>query len=154
MSTDLAAVDKLTEGLSIAEHGPFWYRGLAQSPEPELADHVDRTLATFGVKHIVIGHTVTPGAVVPRFDGKVVMIDVGMSAFYGGPPACLIVEQGAAFAMHRGTKLPLPLGGDIVSYLKAAAALDPAPSRILPLITNGGKLPLAGPPAPSERPGR
>ena len=154
VAKELEAVDKLTEGLAVAEDGPFWYRGLAQAPEAELADHVDRVLTTFGVKHVVIGHTVTPGAVVPRFDGKVVMIDVGMSAFYGGPPACLIVENGAAFAMHRGTKLQLPIGGDIVPYLKAAAALDPAPSRILPLIANGGKLPLAGPPAPSERPGR
>ncbi len=36
---------------------------------------------------------------------KVIAIDVGLSAAYGGPPACLIIENGTAYTLHRGTKL-------------------------------------------------
>ena len=45
----------------------------------------------------------------PRFDGKVLMIDVGLSQFYGAHTACLVVEDGKPFALHRGNKVPLPM---------------------------------------------
>ncbi len=115
--------------------GPLWYRGLATSEEAPLAGHIDQVLANFGVRHVVIGHSVTAGTVMTRHDGKVIMIDVGLSAVYGGPPACLVIENGVPYTMHRGQKLELPLGGaDPLPYLKAAAALDPQPSRLQKLI--------------------
>lgn len=110
--------------------GPLWYRGLALEDEAVLGRHVDSVLSRFGVSHVVIGHTVTPGTVFPRFGGKVIMIDAGMSAAYGGQSAALVVEGGTAYTLHRGQRLPLPLGGDLLAYLKAAAALDPAQSRL------------------------
>ena len=117
---------------SIAEdpEGPLWYRGLATGTEDSLATHLDEALASFGVGHMVIGHTVTPGAVTARFGGKVIMIDVGLAAVYGGPPACLIIERGVPYALHRGQKLELPLGGDMLPYLRAASALDPPLSKL------------------------
>jgi Calcineurin-like phosphoesterase len=121
-------------GVAEDPDGPLWYRGLAQGDEAELAPLVDSVLAAFGVEHVVIGHTVTPGTVIPRFDGKVIMIDVGMSAVYGGPPAALLIEHGVPSTIHRGTRLELPLGGDLLPYLEAAAALDPAPTRLQKLI--------------------
>lgn len=110
--------------------GPLWYRGLATEDEAVLAKHVDSVLARFGVTRVVIGHTVTPGTILPRFGGKVIMIDAGLSAAYGGQMAALVVENGAVFTLHRGTRLPLPLGGDLVAYLRSAAVLDPSPSRL------------------------
>lgn len=117
---------------NIAEdpEGPLWYRGLANGDETALTPLVDSVLTSFGVRHVAIGHTVTAGTIWPRFDGKVVAADVGLSSVYGGPPASLIIEDGKAFTMHRGTKLALPLGGDIFPYLEAAAALDPPGSRL------------------------
>lgn len=112
------------------EEGPLWYRGLANGDEALLASHVDSVLRRYGVKHIVIGHTTTPGAIMPRFGGKVIMIDVGLSSAYGANQAALVVEHGAFFAMHRGKKLELPLGSDPFTYLEAAAALEPAGSRL------------------------
>ncbi|MGE0439843.1 MAG: metallophosphoesterase [Gemmatimonadales bacterium] len=117
-------------GITADAAGPLWYRGLASDNEDSLAAHVDRVLGHYGVRHIVIGHTVTQGAVMTRFGGRVIMIDVGMSAYYGGPPAALVIEDGVPYALHRGTKLPLPLGGEQLPYLKAAAALDPEGSRL------------------------
>lgn len=121
---------------NIAEdpEGPLWYRGLATGNEQELAAHVDSALAAFGVQHIAVGHSVSPGTIFPRFGGKVVMIDVGLSAAYGGPPAALVIEGGRARTLHRGQLIDLPLGGDLVPYLKAAAALDPQPSKLQAVI--------------------
>ncbi len=120
-------------GIAEDGDGPLWYRGLANGDEAALADHVDQVLATLGVKHIVIGHTVAP-TVLPRHGGKVIMIDVGLSAVYGGPPTCLVIEHGKPYTLHRGEKLELPIGGDLLPYLRAAAALDPPPSRIQKVI--------------------
>lgn len=121
-------------GIAEDSDGPLWYRGLATGDEVPLAAHVDQVLANFGVRHIVIGHTVTAGTVMTRHDGKVIMIDVGLSAVYGGPPACLVIENGKPYTLHRGQLLELPFGGDPLPYLKAAAALDPQPSRLQKLI--------------------
>lgn len=133
-------------GIAEDSLGPLWYRGLARGDETELAAHVDSVLAAFGVRHVVVGHTVTPGAVMTRFGGKVIMIDVGLSAAYGGPPAALVVDKGTPKAMHRGTLLDLPLGGDPLPYLKAAAALDPDPSRLLKFIAELEASRVAAPP--------
>jgi len=117
---------------NIAEdpEGPLWYRGLATGDEAELSAYVDSVLKNFGVAHVVMGHTVTIGTIYPRFGGRVIMIDVGLSAVYGGPPACLVIEGGKAYALHRGERLELPLGGDVLPYLERAAALDPPSSRL------------------------
>lgn len=139
---ELADPARWHDGMASDQEGPFWYRGLALEPEEQIAPHVDRLLAHHGVSRIVVGHTVTPGAILPRVDGKVVLIDVGLSEFYGGRQACLVIEDGFAFARHRGTKLALPAGDGLMAYLQAAAALDEAPSPLLPLIANGGRFPV------------
>jgi hypothetical protein len=138
----LRDIDQVEGGTAIDPEGPLWYRGLAGAPEAELQAHVDAVLKKHGVARIVIGHTPTAGAVLPRFGGKVLMIDVGLSKAYGRRLACLVIEDGKAFAIHRGTKLDLPEGsskGSLLKYLRAAAALDPAPSPLAPLIEAGGK---------------
>jgi hypothetical protein len=112
--------------------GPLWYRGLASDEEAALDGHVAAALQAFGVRRIVIGHTPTDGAVLPRFGGRVVLIDVGLSAAYGGSPACLIIEGEKAYGLHRGARLELPASGGaaLLDYLKKAASLDPQPSRL------------------------
>lgn len=83
---------------------------------------------------MVIGHTFTEGAVVPRFGNRVLMIDVGLARLYDPKlrRACLLVEKGRPSALHRGRKLELPSdpGRDLLRYFKAAAALDPSPSPL------------------------
>ena len=119
---------------SMDSDGPFWYRGLALESEARLAAHVERLLDTYAASHIVVGHTAVARAIVPRFAGKVITIDVELSGYYGGPPACLIIEEGRLFALHRGQRLELPLDGTLRPYLEKVAAVDPAPSPILSLI--------------------
>lgn len=140
---ELTDFSRLQGGAVMDADGPLWYRGMAAGDEAELAQHVDAVLARHGVSRIVIGHTPMPGAVIPRFGGNVVIVDVGLSKSYGGGMACLLIEKGEASAIHRGKRLALPRGGtaEVLAYLKAAAALDPAPSPLTEMIK---KLETAG----------
>ncbi len=122
--------------LATDEEGPLWYRGFAEGNEQTTAPLVDAVLQNLGSARIVLGHTTTSTTVIPRFGGKVILDDVGLSKPYGGPPACLLIEKGTAYALHRGTRLKIPCesGEPLLQYLRSAAALDPQPSPIDKLI--------------------
>ena len=118
--------------------GPLWYRGLAQDSGPGILALAVRLTESLGVQRIVIGHTPTPGAVLPRLGGRVVSIDVGMSAYYGSHRACLVIEGDKLYAMHRGRKIELPSlsseGGGAAAYLayvKRVAALEKPGSLLM-----------------------
>lgn len=134
---ELNAFSSLEQTVMADAEGPLWYRGLALEDEGLLTPHVETVLSNYDCRRIVIGHTPTAGTVIPRFGGRVVMIDAGLSRYYGGRLACLVIEKGRAFTLHRGEKLELPQGSgvELVSYLKQAAALDPAPSPLESLIS-------------------
>jgi hypothetical protein len=123
---------KLAGGLVMDEEGPLWYRGLALDEENLLETHVPALLAHYRAARIVVGHTVTDGTVIPRFGGRVLLIDAGMTQFYGARQACLVIEEGKPYVLHRGHRLELPSneGPDLLRYLKQAAALDPPPSPL------------------------
>jgi hypothetical protein len=147
---ELDDFNKLKGGVAMDLAGPLWYRGLANGSEVELAPHVDQLLKNYGVRSLVLGHTPTGGAVLPRFEGKVILIDVGLSKHYGGTPACLISEDSRLYALHRGQRLELPTASEgLIAYLKAAAALDPPPSPLLKLIQSISK---GAQPPPSQEP--
>jgi len=140
---ELADFTLLNGGLTMDPDGPLWYRGLADGDEQQLAGHVDTVLKNFGVRRIVVGHTPTLTAIIPRFEGKVIRADVGLSKYYGGPPACLLIEHGRPYALHRGNKLEIPTDGveDLLKYLNAASAFDPQPSPIAKVIEAMQKTP-------------
>ena len=104
--------------------------------DPETMTLLPQILAAHQVKHVVIGHT-PQVAVMPRFDGKVIAIDVGLSKPFDGPPAFLLIEGGKYFAVHRGRRLELPLdGGSVLEYLRSAGSLEPPNSRLLKSLQN------------------
>jgi len=105
---------------------PLRYRGLAEDEDKAPDSHVDRVLAAQGVRRIVIGHTVTRTAILPRYNARVVNVDIGLSRFYGRPPACLVLEGSSAYVWHRQTKIQFPAPGsaDATVYLRAVAAAD------------------------------
>lgn len=133
---ELADFALLDGGIVRDNEGPLWCRDLAYGDEEALEEHVDTVLRNAGVRRIVIGHTPTLSTVLPRFQGKVVMADVGLSRYYGGPPACLVIEKDVPFTLHRGKMLRLPSDGGegLLQYLRSAAELDPRPSPIEKLI--------------------
>ena len=97
--------------VSGSETGPLWYRGLAQEPEAQFAPALDDILARMQARAIVIGHTVAPGRITPRFGGRVIQIDTGMlnGTFYpGGAPAALELKGDTATAIYLDRRVPLP----------------------------------------------
>jgi hypothetical protein len=130
---ELTDLKKIKEGSLVqAEDGPLWYRGLALDEGPGIAAHVDQVLTTYGVKRIVVGHTVSRGAIIPRFGGKVIMIDAGLNALYGSNRAVFLQEGDSVYAIHRGEKIALPTdaGAALLAYLKKALSLEPAKSAL------------------------
>ncbi|MFB3827033.1 MAG: metallophosphoesterase [Bryobacteraceae bacterium] len=109
---------KLEGGMVMDPEGPFWWRGLAQDDERKLETHLNGVLERLEASCMIVGHTVTKGYVTPRFDGRVLLLDTGISRSYGSRPACLLVESGRRFAIHRGAKILLPrnMGTDLLRY--------------------------------------
>jgi Calcineurin-like phosphoesterase len=133
IAAELNDLTLIKEGSPVtAEDGPLWYRGMAQDEGADIAALVGQVLATHGVKRIVIGHTPTPGAIVPRFGGKVIVIDVGLTAVFGGHRAVLLREGDSAYAIHRGEKIALPAdtGAGLLAYLKKVLSLEPRESAL------------------------
>ena len=124
---------KLEGGIVKDTDDPLWYRGLATG-DPSLEPLVDKIRKNFGVERIVLGHTYADAAITPRFGGKVILIDIGLSRVYDGigKVGCLVIEGSQVYVLHRGTRLELPsdTGKDLLRYLKQAAALDPPPSPL------------------------
>jgi hypothetical protein len=115
-----------------AEDGPLWYRGLSQDSGAAEPEHVSRVLAAFGVNRIVVAHTPTPGAILPRYGGRVIVIDVGLSSYYGSHPVCLVQEGKTTYAVHRGTRVPFAddAASDLARYLKRTLELEPMGSAL------------------------
>ncbi len=83
---------------------PLWFRGLATNFDESFIEDVNLILDNLGAKHMVIAHTpfgssgspiVTEDIkAVSRFDGKVWIIDTGISEYYGGILSYLKIENG------------------------------------------------------------
>lgn len=148
---ELHHLDQLHGGIVTDEDGPLWYKGLAKGDEKQLEPVVDAILKNYGVSHIVIGHSYAEAAITPRFNGKVILIDIGLSRIYDniGKLGVLVIESGRPYALHRGHRVELPKddGPDLLRYLRECAALDPSPSPLLTRITAlDSKKPPAAPP--------
>ncbi len=76
--------------------GPLWYRGLTRQSEQDLAPGFDALLARFGVRYMVVGHTVMAKATVTAWLGnRVFAIDTGMLAEeYKGRASALEIVDG------------------------------------------------------------
>lgn len=133
IQAELSSSEPLDQSALVnAPDGPLWYRGLATMAESaENAALVDGILSRFEAKRIVIAHTPTMPAILPRFDGRVLVVDVGLSAHYGGAQALLVIEKDELHAMQRGEQLDIPNDRDqTIAYLRQAAALEQDPAAI------------------------
>ena len=119
------------EPLGTSDNGPLWYRGLARGDEATERPALNSVLAHFDAEMIVLGHTPDLNAITPRFGGRVVIIDTGISAHYGGHLASLLIEDGTATALHGEHRLALPTNtSEILPYFEALAAEMPENPRL------------------------
>ncbi|KAJ9075874.1 hypothetical protein DSO57_1031536 [Entomophthora muscae] len=110
---DTKTPQELWEAPIFGEHGPTWYRGYALDSEESICAVVDEALAHLSVKRMVVGHTVQEdGRIHTRCQGKVILIDVGISAVYGGHLAALELTPTSARAIYptESVQLELPPG--------------------------------------------
>ncbi len=126
----------LPEGaLTNSEEGPLWYRGLANNPEESELPALVNMLEHYEARHIVVGHTTTRGVVIPRFDSRVISIDVGLASQHGNGMAALLIENGQFFSIHRGTTIPLPATDDgLKEYFEKIEPLEPNPDYVQKII--------------------
>lgn len=67
------------------EYGPTWFRGYVRAPEEQACPALEAALQHLGARRMVVGHTTQrTGDVLVRCDGRLAVIDVGISAHYGG----------------------------------------------------------------------
>ncbi len=124
---ELKNYDPYEPGMIEDEFGPLWYRGLAQDEEVTRMAMVDAILERYGAQRIVVGHTPTQGVVWPRFNGKVVLNDVGLAGYYGSHMGFLELVNGQAIAHYPdGVSMVLPVEEDArLAYLEEVIAQDP-----------------------------
>ncbi|HAU67476.1 MAG: metallophosphoesterase [Arenicella sp.] len=112
--------------------GPFWYRGWAEQLETkENEAALDEILNNLGVERMVVGHTPLVNTILPRFGGKVILVDAGMADYYFSSNAALELIGDAAYAIVAGQrfKLPTTIEGKI-DYLTKASELVNDTTRI------------------------
>lgn len=85
------------DGEILGEDGPLWYRGYVENPEKKACTALAESLGALGVKRMVVGHTTRrDGRIEVRCDGRLHVIDVGISMAYGGNLAVWELTQGDA----------------------------------------------------------
>jgi hypothetical protein len=96
------------DGTLMASDGPLWSRDLALKKEQAEPPELKEILDAVGASRVVVGHTVQKDGIQMRCEGKIIMIDVGMSRTYvGGAPACLLIERGELFVVTPAGRTPL-----------------------------------------------
>jgi hypothetical protein len=99
------------DALATHAEGPLWYRGLAQADEATFGPSLDAVLQAFGVRTVVVAHTVTAtGRIESRFGGRVVMIDAGMLPAFGGHLAALEIGPEGMTALYPDGRVKLGAG--------------------------------------------
>ncbi|KAJ3531370.1 hypothetical protein NMY22_g8178 [Coprinellus aureogranulatus] len=72
--------------------GPLWYRGWAQDDEDTACKKADAVLAKTGTRRMIMGHTPDFKNIVSRCNGKIIIIDTGISHAYGGVLSALSIH--------------------------------------------------------------
>ncbi|TFK40433.1 Metallo-dependent phosphatase-like protein [Crucibulum laeve] len=73
-------------------NGPLWYRGWAMDSEKKVCAQVDKVLAQTGTRRMIMGHTPDFKNIVARCNGKIIIIDTGISHAYGGVLSALSIH--------------------------------------------------------------
>ncbi len=90
LSGELATLPSIVD----AHDGPVWSRHSSDDPSPEDCATPATTLRMLGSQRMVVGHTVQDEGIEPGCGNTVWRIDVGLSAYYGGPTQVLEIADG------------------------------------------------------------
>lgn len=78
------------------EEGPLWNRFYAGPETDRMCETVEKSLELISADRMIIGHTVQSSGK-PRFkcSNRLIMADTGLSRYYGGNVAILLMENAA-----------------------------------------------------------
>lgn len=102
----LAAIDPSREAIINDPIGPLWYRGLASGAEADVAAELEAILRAYGARRIVIGHTPVLDGIAVRHGGRLILIDTGNAAPYGGTRSWLEIRDGEVIPHVMGEEAP------------------------------------------------
>ena len=85
----------------LGSEGPLWYRGYLLADETIACKELEKTLAKRKAKRMIVGHTTQrSGKVAVRCGGKLLGIDIGISAHYGANLGYVEIKSGDAKAYY------------------------------------------------------
>lgn len=94
------------DNLVFGKLGPIWYRGLVKDRDEHYKkisqSSLDHILRFYGVKRIVIGHTIIDDEVTSDFDGKVIRVDIKHphSEKFTGKSQGLLIQDGNYYKVN------------------------------------------------------
>lgn len=101
----LAARDSAPAAIINDPLGPLWYRGLVQrggvpaaQADAAIEAELEQVLRAYGARRIVVGHTPILSGIAIRHGGRLIGIDTGIAAPYGGARTWLEIVGGNAVA--------------------------------------------------------
>jgi len=110
-ASQLDVIRSIDDSSLVNPSGPLWFRGFATWTDDEGAGRMSQLLSRYKVERFVTGHTpIKSGRITQRFDGRVILIDTGMSEFfrqYGGRPSALEIKDGRLIAIYLDSQSPL-----------------------------------------------
>lgn len=124
MTSEALAMQTRSRGSILRDSlGPLWYRGLVRDagemmhsagkdkPALTIEDELDLILDHFDAQRIFIGHTRSMDGIKPNHDNRVIQIDTGMSAHYGGVIAFIEITDEGVFANNDGVRTKIDEAG-------------------------------------------
>lgn len=111
--SELAKGESRAESILTDPLGPLWYRGnvvrdappaapadgtVAPPLRPSISDELTQVLAAYGAKRLVVAHTPNLTGILATEGGRLLRVDTGISAYYGGARSFLEIDGGIAVA--------------------------------------------------------
>jgi hypothetical protein len=88
--------------------GPLWYRDYVNEPEAVACPNLGKALAALGAKRMVVGHTTRrDGKIQVRCQGRLAVIDIGISDHYGAHHGALELTDQDAWAIYPTGRIDL-----------------------------------------------
>ena len=108
------------------QEGPLWYRGLSTNEEAAETPNLENVLSAQGVTRVIVGHSKVTATVLPRFNGRVLVADIGVPRSHSDPHAFALFENGAWWTVHRGQRVALTAStpAETCAYLARIAEID------------------------------
>jgi len=89
--------------IMVASDGLLWTRLYSSTPSVQDCEQLQNVLASLGAVRMIVGHTVQAAGVNGACEGRVWRIDVGLSAYYGGPMEVLEIKGDKLTVLRAGS---------------------------------------------------